>query len=209
MKPRPTKVVYEIASGLVLLCCVGCAQQNPETSPQTASTKSGAAQVKTDFDRSRLVKDRGVLKNRDGGRVTGVVGVLFAIYEQQEGGAPLWQEVQNVEVDDLGHFTAMVGATKSEGIPPELFAAEKTRWLGKQVLLPGEVEQPRIRLVSTSEGLVAERGVRLVLPPESDDQSATGATQQAWEQAADSPTDENANRPSKSKPRFHRRRLVP
>jgi hypothetical protein len=103
----------------------------------------------------------------------------------------------------------MVGATKSEGIPPELFTAEKTRWLGKQVLLPGEVEQSRIRLVSTSEGLVAERAVRLVLPQESGDQPAAAETQQASEQTADSPKDENVQRPSRSRVGLHRRRLVP
>jgi hypothetical protein len=189
---------------LVLLYCVGCAQQNLGTGPQKVPTKSEAKELKTDFDHSRLLKDRGVLRNHEGERVTGVVGVLFAIYEQREGGAPLWQEVQNVEVDDQGHFTAMVGATKSEGIPPELSTAEKMLWLGRQVLLPGEVEQSRIRLISASEGLVA-----VVLPGESGDQPVVTGNQQASEKAADSPTDERVNRPSRSRLRLHRRRLTP
>jgi hypothetical protein len=203
---------------LLILYCVGCAQQNPGTNPQTAPTKSEARKLKSDFDHSRFVKFQGVLKNHGGERVTGIVGVLFAIYEQQEGGPPLWQEVQNVEADDRGHFTAVVGATRSEGILPALFDAAKTRWLGNQVMLPGEVEQSRIRLVSTSEGLVAERAVKLVLPEESGNQPAAAEAQEAQEvqevqevsaQDADSPTGKSLKQPFKSSLRLRHRRLTP
>ena len=194
---------------LMLICCVGCAQQESGTPPNAVSTADQTVQVKTDFDPSGVLKLRGVLRNHDGERLTGVVGVLFAVYERQEGGAPLWQEVQNVQVDKLGCFTALVGSTKREGIFPELFGPEKALWLGNQVLLPGEVEQPRILLVSTPYGLVAERGEGPVIPANSGDQPAPAATQQASEQAADSPKDENVNRPSRSKLRLHPRRPTP
>ena len=207
MKPREIGMLASVC--LAVMCCVGCTQQESGIRPQTASAGNQAAQGKTDSKTSRVVKLRGMLKDHDGKRLTGVVGVLFAIYEQQEGGPPLWQEVQNVDVDNHGRFTALVGATKSEGIPPELFTTEKTRWLGKQVLLPGEVEQSRIQLVSTSEGLVTQRVVTLVIPEESGDPPATAEAQQASEQAADSPKDESVNRPSGSRLRLHRRRLTP
>ena len=193
----------------MLICCVGCAQQESGTPPNAVSTADQTAQVKTDFDPSGVLKLRGVLRDHDGKRVTGVVGVLFAVYEQQEGGAPLWQEVQNVQADKQGHFTALVGSTKREGIFPELFVPEKALWLGNQVLLPGEVEQPRILLVNTPYGLVAERGAGPVIPANSGDQPLATATQQASEQAADSPKDESVNRPSRSKPRLHPRRSTP
>ena len=143
---------------LVLLYCVGCAG----TKPQTAENQ--ATPAKPAFDRSRLVRVRGFVKDDQGNPVTGVVGILFAIYEQDEGGATLWQEVQNVELDKEGHYIAVVGSTKDGGIPPELFAEEKTLWLGRQVMLNGEVEEPRMHLASTSSGLMLERVARSEIP---------------------------------------------
>src|SRR5260370_33199650 len=96
----------------------------------------------------RLVKFAGVLKDEQGKARTGVVGVTFAIYKDQEGGAALWLETQNVELDEQGRYTVLLGATKSEGLPLELFITGETRWLGGQVDLPKEVEHPRVLLWS-------------------------------------------------------------
>jgi len=103
----------------------------------------------------RLVKFAGTLKDELGKARTGVVGVTFAIYKDQEGGAALWLETQNVELDEQGHYTVLLGATKNEGLPLELFAAGEPRWLGVQVNLPKEVEQPRVLLVSVPYALKA------------------------------------------------------
>jgi hypothetical protein len=86
---------------------------------------------------------------------TGVVGVTFAIYKEQEGGAALWLETQNVGLDEQGRYTVLLGATKSEGLPLELFLGGETRWLGAQVQLPGEVEQGRVLLLSVPYALKA------------------------------------------------------
>jgi len=74
------------------------------------------------------------------------VGVTFAIYRQEEGGAPLWLETQNVSPDSAGHYSVLLGSTKAEGIPADLFNTQEHRWLGVQV--QGEAEQPRVLLVS-------------------------------------------------------------
>jgi hypothetical protein len=58
-----------------------------------------------------LVLSRGV------GASPKTVGVTFAIYRQQDGGAPLWLETQNVTPDFTGRYTVMLGNTKVEGIP--------------------------------------------------------------------------------------------
>jgi hypothetical protein len=142
-----------LALCLLFSYCVGFTQQGSGT-----TTESGVTQVDTAFDHSRVLVVRGVLKGRKTNNVPGVVGVFFAIYEQQQGGAPLWQEVQNVEVDARLHFTALVGSNTVGGIPPELFTTEKTLWVGEQVLLLGEVERQRFQLVSTPQGLVAGSG---------------------------------------------------
>jgi len=103
----------------------------------------------------RLVKFSSIAKDQLGHAPTGVVGVTFAIYKEQEGGAALWMETQNVQLDEQGHYAVLLGATKNEGLPVELFAAAEPRWLGVQLQLPGEVEQPRVLLVSVPYALKA------------------------------------------------------
>jgi hypothetical protein len=101
------------------------------------------------------VKFAGGLKDEQGKARTGVVGVTFAVYKDQEGGAALWLETQNVELDEQGHYTVLLGATRNEGLPLELFSAGEPRWLGMQVNLSREVEQPRVLLVSVPYALKA------------------------------------------------------
>jgi hypothetical protein len=82
-----------------------------------------------------------------------MVGVTFAIYRQQDGGAPLWLETQNVMPDSTGHFSVQLGSTKTEGIPAELFNTREQLWLGVQ--MQGEAEQPRVLLVSVPYAMKA------------------------------------------------------
>lgn len=79
------------------------------------------------------------------------IGVTFAIYRQQDGGAPLWLETQNITPDSLGRYTVLLGSTKSEGIPPDLFSTNEERWLGVQV--QGQNEQARVLMVSVPYAL--------------------------------------------------------
>jgi hypothetical protein len=116
----------------------------------------------------RLLKFSGVLKDPMGQPRTGVIGVTFALYEEQEGGAPLWLETQNVNADDQGRYTVVLGATKSEGLPVDLFTQGKARWLGVQVQLPGEVEQRRAIFISVPYALKAYEAETLGGRPASD-----------------------------------------
>ena len=43
-------------------------------------------------------------------------------------------------------YTALLGSTKHEGLPADLFNSEQARWVGVQV--QGQPEQPRVLLVS-------------------------------------------------------------
>src|SRR5215831_4158119 len=81
------------------------------------------------------------------------VGVTFAIYRQQDGGAPIWLETQNVTPDSAGHYTVLLGSTRAEGIPTDLFNTQEQRWLGAQV--QGQTEQPRVLLVSVPYAMKA------------------------------------------------------
>lgn len=60
---------------------------------------------------------------------TGPIGATFAVYSQQEAGIPLWAEDQNIELDANGNYSVLLGSTKNEGVPLELFAAGESRWL--------------------------------------------------------------------------------
>jgi hypothetical protein len=184
-----------------LLSCSSCAYKD-HSHVQQAAAAATVTPESADIDRSRVLTLKGILKDHDGKRLTGVAGVLFAIYEQQEGGAPMWQEVQNVELNERGSFTALVGSTNEGGIPPELFRSEKKLWVGMQVLQPGEVERPRVRLVSGEDGL---RAIRIVIP-EASEQTAnaeTGAAPGMTEPAQQDQSDQ-ANRPRRTRRRFQR-----
>ena len=101
----------------------------------------------------RLVRFGGTLRDLNGAPLTGVVGVTFALYSEQSGGAPLWLETQNATADSTGHYTVLLGSTKPDGLPAELFTSEQARWVGVQV--SGQAEQPRVLLVSAPYALKA------------------------------------------------------
>ncbi len=98
------------------------------------------------------------------------------MYREQSGGAPLWQEVQNAEVDSEGRYSLLMGSTLNEGVPTELFASGEPRWLGVQVNRPGEVEQSRVLLVSVPYALKASDAETLGGKPASAYLLASGPT---------------------------------
>jgi hypothetical protein len=102
----------------------------------------------------RLVKFSGLLKDASGSLLANTVGITFAVYGEQTGGVPLWQETQNVQFSQ-GRYTVFLGESKGSGIPAELFASGQPRWLGVKPLLPGEEEQPRVLLASVPYALKA------------------------------------------------------
>src|SRR5437879_359727 len=132
------------------------AQQPVAAEPQAPSrTVQTPPELVPTLPVPRLVKFAGVLKDELGKARTGMVGVTFAIYKEQEGGAALWLETQNVELDEQGRYTVLLGSSKNEGLPLELFTTGEPRWLGVQVNLPKEFEQGRVLLVSVPYALKA------------------------------------------------------
>jgi hypothetical protein len=149
-----------VGVGLVLFLCLGVpegqAQQPIASEPQTANrTVQTPTELVPALPVPRLVKFAGMLKDELGKPRTGVVGVTFSVYKEQGGGAALWVETQNVELDEQGHYTALLGTTQNEGLPLQLFASGEPRWLAVRVNLSGEVEQPRVLLVSVPYALKA------------------------------------------------------
>src|SRR5260370_37184191 len=58
----------------------------------------------------RLVRFSGIAKDNLDKPRTGIVGLTFAIYKDQEGGAPLWLETQNAELNDEGQLHHLAGS---------------------------------------------------------------------------------------------------
>ena len=108
----------------------------------------GSAQETATTTVPNLIRYSGTLKDSQG--VASVpattVGVTFAIYKQQDGGAPIWQETQSVTADLNGQYTVLLGTTTTAGLPDDLFSQQEQRWLGIQ--LQGEAEQSRVLMVS-------------------------------------------------------------
>ena len=146
----------------------------PSISAQTASgsvadhaaTQSAVQSAAAASQVPRLVRFSGTAQNvnpdeaagsvaaRDSASVpASVVGMTFSLYSEQTGGAPLWSEVQNVQVDKTGHYTVQLGSTQAEGLPVELFSSAQAQWLG--VRQEGQAEQPRIMLLSVPYALKA------------------------------------------------------
>ena len=100
-----------------------------------------------------VVKFSGVLTDVNNKTVTGTVGVTFSLYQESEGGAPLWVETQNVTPDKTGHYSVMLGSASTQGLPGSAFASGEARWLGVQA--QGKTEQPRTLLMSVPYALKA------------------------------------------------------
>jgi hypothetical protein len=100
-----------------------------------------------------MVNFSGVLADVNHKPLTGTVGVTFYLYQESQGGAPLWMETQNVQADKAGHYSVALGSTSSQGLPANVFATGEARWLGVQV--QGQAEQPRVLLMSVPYALKA------------------------------------------------------
>jgi hypothetical protein len=133
-----TLVLCMSISGLLL------AQSQTAPAP-TPSAKSSVV--------PNLVRFSGTASDLNSKAISGVVGITFALYKDQQGGAPLWLEMQNVSADKNGHYSISLGATKTQGVPAELFTLGEAKWLGVQV--EGQAEQARVLLLSVPYALKA------------------------------------------------------
>lgn len=82
--------------------------------------------------------------------------LTLAIYAEETGGTPLWQETQYVAVDAQGRYALLLGASQPDGLPMDTFSAGEARWLGRRFERAGEREQPRVLLASVPYALKAQ-----------------------------------------------------
>ena len=169
---------------LLSLCVLLACSVLPSLALQGATTTSGANSAVV----PPLVNFSGLLTDQNGKPLSGLVGVTFALYKEVQGGAPLWQETQNVQADKIGHYSVVLGSTASRGIPATLFASGEARWVGVQP--QGQPEQPRVLMMSvpyamkavdaeTIAGLPPSAFVRAAAPTTSAEQSETTTSKTA------------------------------
>jgi len=100
-----------------------------------------------------IVKFSGMVSDEAGQPLTGVQGLTFMLYKEETGGAPLWMETQNVQVDASGRYAVMLGSATRIGLPMDLFLNGEARWLGVQV--SGQDEKKRTLILSVPYALKA------------------------------------------------------
>jgi len=146
----------KVALFLVMLACApvatGLFAVAQETAPNTSASGTSAPATSASSV-PRLVRFSGVAKNTNNASLTGAIGITFLLYKDQEGGAPLWMETQNVQPDSSGHYTVQLGSTLPYGLPADLFTTSEAHWLGVQI--SGQAEQPRVLPLSVPYALKA------------------------------------------------------
>ena len=80
-----------LCTGVIL--CAGCFATG-----QSASRSQGSIVP-------RLMTFSGTAVSPDQKAASRVLGITFALYKEQQGGAPLWLETQSVPVDKYGRYT--------------------------------------------------------------------------------------------------------
>lgn len=123
------------------------------TQAQTTSASTIATSVSSSATVPRLIRYAGMAHDEKGKPLSGVVGITFSLYAEATGGAALWMETQNVRVDDSGRYSVLLGASKPDGLPADIFASEQARWIGVQI--EQRPQQSRTLLVSAPYALKA------------------------------------------------------
>jgi trimeric autotransporter adhesin len=169
MKRNQATTICSLVLMATLFSLIGQAQQNAASSANAIVPP--------------LVRFSGTLTDVNNKPLSGVVGVTFALYKDEQGGSPLWLETQNATLDKNGHYTVMLGSTTSTGLPADIFAAGEARWLAVQA--EGQGEQPRVLLLSVPYALKAEDAQTLGGLPASAFVQASSATKAGVEKAGE------------------------
>jgi len=98
--------------------------------PSVARAQSSTSSSSPSVSVPRLINLSGIFRPADGQAVGAAETVTFAVYAEETGGAPIWQETQQVTPDASGRYTVLLGATQADGVPLDVFASGGARWLG-------------------------------------------------------------------------------
>jgi hypothetical protein len=120
-----------------------------------SATSAAAQEAASTSVVPRLVRFSGTVTDISGKPASGPVTIVFSLYQEQEGGTPLWTETQQATADSEGHYTVLLGSTQPDGLPLDLFTTGQARWLGVQPAVEGVGEQPRTLLVGVPYAMKA------------------------------------------------------
>lgn len=146
-----------LATGLFVSIFAGSSLALPQDATQNVAGANQPSQNQLTQNQGvpRFVRFNGVVKDADGRVPSGDVTLTFNLYEQQDGGSPLWSETQTVQPAKDGRYTVLLGATQQDGLPRELFTTNQARWIAVQPGLAGVSEQPRALLVGAPYAIKA------------------------------------------------------
>src|SRR5271155_5234895 len=137
LRPFPRLIVAGLICHFLILM--------PLTTPMLAQSQTPVV--------PRLIRFSGTVKDVQGDPRSGIVGITFALYTDEQGGTALWLETQNVQADGQGRYTVSLGAGGADGLPQDVFVSGEARWLGARP--EGQAEQPRVLLVAVPYALKA------------------------------------------------------
>ena len=141
-----------LTTGLVASLLAGSVM----AAPQNSSLASVVADTTTENQGvPRLVRFSGVVKDSAGAVPSGDVTLTFSLYEQKNGGSPLWSETQTVQLSKDGRYTVLLGFASADGLPRDLFMTNRARWVAVQPGIAGMNELPRVLLVGVPYAIKA------------------------------------------------------
>ena len=151
IKERFMKKVYVgVLSAMLLMSVLGMAQEPPDAAsgvPSRNMATGGSSVVPP------VIQFSDVATGEGGKPLAGTVEITFLLYNNFQGGEPLWSETQNVMLESSGHYSVYLGITKSDGVPMSMFTSGEAQWLGVQIA--GQAEQPRVFFVSVPYAIKA------------------------------------------------------
>ena len=100
-----------------------------------------------------VVRFDGVFVPADGQPAAEVETATLAVYAGPAGGAPLWEETQFVRVGAQGRYAVLLGATRPDGLSPDVLTGGNARWLEVRFARADASPQPRVLLTSVPYAL--------------------------------------------------------
>ena len=103
----------------------------------------------------RMVWFSGTFRAADGQPPAALETVTLAVYADEQGGTPLWQETHTVAIGNEGRFSVLLGSKTADGLPIDLFTTGEPRWVDARFDRATGTERPRVLLASVPYALKA------------------------------------------------------
>ena len=139
----------------VALLWIGCSRITGQVNDKDTVPVSRFLQAEP----ASVIKFAGIVSKPYRDALPEEVAITFSLYAGQQDIAPLWSETQTVKLDTAGQFSVLLGASRPNGLPPELFAENQARWLGYQI--EGVPEATRKMMIGVPYALKAREAESL------------------------------------------------